>query len=163
MDLPRRNRKTFRHMRIPPADIVFGRPMSRKVLVVSSPYTPPRHGDVHDRAEDEEDDELEQPALHDNILRRWLSLSATLRAARSHTDPLSPAANLRQQDATVGIRADISQMPLGYSPPVVHCSRLAAWGLLRPWRQVQLGRPLPSRRLSHVVQVERHNPGGGCD
>ncbi len=24
-------------------------------------------------------------------------------------------------------------------------------------------RPLPSRRLSHVVQVELHNPGGRCD
>ncbi|MCH8316821.1 MAG: hypothetical protein IIA64_12690 [Planctomycetes bacterium] len=32
--------------------------------------TPPRHGDVHDRAEEEEEHELEQAALHDNILRQ---------------------------------------------------------------------------------------------
>ncbi len=32
--------------------------------------TPPRHGDVDDRAEEEEEDELEYPALHGNILRQ---------------------------------------------------------------------------------------------
>ena len=32
--------------------------------------TSPRHGDIDERAEDKEDDELEQAALHSNILRR---------------------------------------------------------------------------------------------
>ena len=31
--------------------------------------TPPRHGDIHDRAEEEEHDELEQAASHGDILR----------------------------------------------------------------------------------------------
>ncbi len=35
----------------------------------------PRHSDVDDRAQEEEEDELEYPALHDNILRRFSTLA----------------------------------------------------------------------------------------
>ena len=45
--------------------------------------TPPRHGDVDDRAEEEEEEELEQAAFHENILRRWLSSPAAFGAAKT--------------------------------------------------------------------------------
>ncbi len=62
------------------------------------------------------------------------------------------------------IEADISAMPLGFSPPVVHCLRSVAWGHLRPWTAgATTVRPLLSRRLSNVVQIKLHNPCGRCD
>lgn len=45
-------------------------------MYVQLPGTPPRHSDVDDRAEEEENNELEQAAFHDSILRRWLSAPA---------------------------------------------------------------------------------------
>ena len=38
-------------------------------MYVQLPGTPPRHGDIDNRAEEEEDDELGEAALHDIILR----------------------------------------------------------------------------------------------
>ena len=43
--------------------------MTPKVMPIIYESAPPRHAHVDDRAEEEEDDELEQAALHGNILR----------------------------------------------------------------------------------------------
>ncbi len=43
--------------------------------------TPPRHGDVDHRAEEQEQDDHEQAAFHDSILRRYLAPPAAFGSA----------------------------------------------------------------------------------
>ena len=60
------------------------------------------HGDVDDRAEEKEDDELEHPALHDNILRRNFPSPSAFGAASQEV----PAQVVAALDAAATLAAD---------------------------------------------------------
>ena len=51
-------------------------------MYVQLPGTPPRHSDVDDRAEEEEEQKLVQAALHRTILRHFFPSFAAAKAAR---------------------------------------------------------------------------------
>ncbi len=50
---------------------------------IAKQHTPPGHRNVHDSAEEEEEDELEQASFHGNILRHIFPLPATFGATSS--------------------------------------------------------------------------------
>ncbi len=98
--------------------------------------SPPRHGDVHDSAEEEERDELGKAALHGGGPSRLTSTPNDVSVVRTMTVRGCRMGHLlRQPDTTVGVGAHISQMPLGCSPGVARDAPPWETGDGRSWKE----------------------------
>ena len=84
------------------------------------------------------------------VLHRW----GAIREIEYHTFPALQQLAIPGREGW-GVRADISQTPVGCSPPVVHCSRSVARGYLSPGAAMDgTGAPLIDNfRYIDVVDV----------